>query len=69
MKRRRKVNGLKKAVGVLGAVHIAEWFLEGRQVAAAAGIPEKDAFVECILKGFLWWKPLKDELEKKAQAK
>lgn len=42
--------------------HTAEWFLEGRKVAAAAGIPTAKALPQCLLRGFLWWKPLKQEL-------
>lgn len=49
-------------VAVLGVCHTAEWFLEGRKVAAAAGIPVKKALPQCLLRGFLWWKPLKKEL-------
>ena len=50
--------------GLLCAAHTAEWFLEGRHVAAAAGIPVKEALPQCLLRGFLWWKPLKKELSK-----
>lgn len=48
----------------LCVAHTAEWFIEGRHVAAAAGIPVKKALPQCLLKGFLWWKPLKEELNK-----
>lgn len=47
---------------LLAATHTAEWFLEGRHVAADAGIPVKEALPKCLLKGFLWWKPLKEQL-------
>lgn len=47
----------------LGAMHTAEWFLVGRKVAAAADIPVTKALPQCLLRGFLWWKPLKKELE------
>ena len=47
---------------LLCAMHTAEWFLVGRKVAAAADIPVKEALPQCLLKGFLWWKPLKEEL-------
>ena len=50
------------ALCALEAVHVAEWFLEGRKVAAAAEIPVKEALPKCLVKGFLWWKPLKEEL-------
>lgn len=46
----------------LCAAHTAEWFLEGRKVAAAANIPVSKALPQCLLRGFLWWKPLKKEL-------
>lgn len=49
-------------VAVLSICHTAEWFLEGRHVAKAAGIPVKKALPQCLLRGFLWWKPLKKEL-------
>lgn len=49
-------------VALLGVMHTAEWFLEGSKVAAAAGIPVKKALPQCLLRGFLWWKPLKKEL-------
>ena len=49
-------------IAVLGAMHTAEWFLTGRKVAGAAGIPVSKALPACLLKGFLWWKPLKEEL-------
>ena len=47
---------------VLCAMHTAEWFLVGRKVAAAADIPVKDALPQCLLRGFLWWKPIKEDL-------
>ena len=47
---------------LLCAMHTAEWFLEGRKVASAADIPVREALPQCLLKGFLWWKPLKEEL-------
>ncbi len=46
----------------LCVMHTAEWFLEGKKVAAAAGIPVSKALPQCLLRGFLWWKPLKKEL-------
>lgn len=49
-------------VGFLAFAHTAEWFLEGKAVAKAAGIPAVKALPLCLLKGFLWWKPLKKEL-------
>lgn len=48
---------------LLAATHTAEWFLEGRRVAAAANITVKEALPKCLLKGFLWWKPLKEKLQ------
>lgn len=48
--------------GFLAAAHTCEWFFEGRQVAAAAGIPVRKALPQCLLRGFLWWKPLKKKL-------
>lgn len=60
---------MKTVVKVIGAclvllevMHIAEWFLEGRHVAKAAGIPVKKALPTCLVKGILWWKPLKRDL-------
>lgn len=49
-------------IAVLCMMHTAEWFLEGRKVADAAGIDKKEALKLCLLKGILWWKPLKEEL-------
>ena len=49
-------------IAALGMCHTAEWFLEGRKVAAAAKIPVSKALPQCLLRGFLWWKPLKKEL-------
>lgn len=49
-------------LALLCAAHTTEWFLEGRHVAAAAGIPVRKALPQCLLRGFLWWKPLKKEL-------
>ena len=43
-------------------MHTAEWFLVGRKVAAAADIPVKEALPQCLLRGFLWWKPIKEDL-------
>ena len=61
---------MKKAakwiVGVLAvteALHIGEWFLEGRKVAAKAGIPKKEALLKCLTLGILWWKPIKKSME------
>ena len=47
---------------LLCAMHTAEWFLVGRKVAAAADIPVKEALPQCLLRGFLWWKPIKEDL-------
>lgn len=49
-------------VAALCVMHTAEWFLEGKKVAKAAGIPVIKALPQCLLRGFLWWKPLKKEL-------
>lgn len=38
---------------LLCAAHTTEWFLEGRHVAAAAGIPVRKALPQCLLRGFL----------------
>ena len=46
----------------LAVAHTCEWFLEGRQVAAAYDIPVKEALPQCLLRGFLWWKPLKEQM-------
>ena len=46
----------------LCAMHTAEWFLIGRKVAAAADIPVEEALPQCLLRGFLWWKPIREEL-------
>lgn len=46
----------------LCVMHTAEWFLIGRKVAAAADIPVKEALPQCLLRGFLWWKPIREEL-------
>ena len=46
----------------LCVIHTAEWFLVGRKVAAAADIPVKEALPQCLLRGFLWWKPIKEDL-------
>ena len=48
--------------GSLAVMHTAEWFLVGRKVAKAAGMPVKEALPQCLLRGFLWWKPLKKDL-------
>lgn len=48
---------------LLCAMHTTEWFLVGRKVAAAEGIPVKEALPQCLMKGFLWWKPLKEKQE------
>ncbi|MBR2539573.1 MAG: hypothetical protein IKE85_01920 [Mogibacterium sp.] len=54
---------LGSCIGILAVCHTAEWFLEGRKVAKAAGIPVSKALPLCLLKGFVWWKPLKKELD------
>lgn len=62
------MKAIAKFVGCLMALlcvaHTTEWFLEGRHVAAAYGIPVKKALPQCLLRGFLWWKPLKEQLNK-----
>ncbi len=47
---------------VLCVMHTAEWFLIGSKVATAADIPVREALPQCLLRGFLWWKPIKEEL-------
>ena len=54
-------NCIGVSAAVLCAMHTAEWFLVGRKVADAAEIPVKEALPQCLLRGFLWWKPLKEE--------
>ena len=69
-KRRRK-KAMKKAVkwiiGILvvtEALHVGEWFLEGRHVAEKASIPKNEALLKCLTLGVLWWKPIKKALMK-----
>ncbi len=59
------VKCIGRCAAVLCAMHTAEWFIIGRKVAAAADIPVRQALPQCLLKGFLWWKPIKEELENK----
>ena len=47
----------------LAVSHTTEWFLVRKKVAEEAGIPKKEALPQCMLRGFLWWKPLREELE------
>ena len=63
---RCKMKTIAKVIGCtaafLAVAHTSEWFLEGRHVAAAYGIPVREALPQCLLRGFLWWKPLKEQL-------
>lgn len=51
-------------IGLTALCHVCEWFLVGKKVAAAANSPVKKALPNCLLRGFLWWKPIKKQLEK-----
>lgn len=44
--------------------HVCEWFIIGRKVAADANIPVAKALPQCLMRGFLWWKPIKKSMEK-----
>lgn len=46
-------------IGLTAICHVFEWFLIGKKVAAQANIPVKVALPNCLLRGFLWWKPIK----------
>lgn len=48
--------------GLTAICHVCEWFIIGRKVAAQASIPIKVALPNCLLRGFLWWKPIKKKL-------
>lgn len=46
---------------ILLALHTAEYFKDGRKVAAAHGIGLAEGFAQCLAFGFTWWLPLKEE--------
>jgi hypothetical protein len=57
---------LKWVLGILlvtEALHVGEWFLEGKKVAEEAKVPKKKALLKCLTLGILWWKPLKKQLK------
>lgn len=43
-------------------MHAAEYFMVGRKVAAAKGIPAAEGLAKCLSFGFTWWLPLKEEI-------
>lgn len=51
-------------LGLTALCHVGEWFLIGRKVAAQANIPVRKALPQCLLRGFVWWKPIKKSLNK-----
>ena len=44
---------------VLFAMHVTEYFLVGKKIAAENGIPQAEAAANCLAFGFTWWKPIK----------
>ena len=45
----------------LFAMHAAEYFLKGRQVAASHGLSAAEGVAQCLAFGFTWWLPLEKE--------
>ena len=43
------------------ALHAAEYFLKGRQIAAARGLSAAEGVAKCLAFGFTWWLPLEKE--------
>ena len=44
---------------ILLALHLMEYFTEGRKLARAEGISAPVALAQCLAFGFTWWLPLK----------
>ena len=44
---------------VLFAMHLSEYFLVGRKVAAQKGLTVFEGIAQCLAFGFTWWLPLK----------
>ena len=44
---------------VLFAMHLSEYFLVGRKVAAQKGLTVLEGIAQCLAFGFTWWLPLK----------
>ena len=47
---------------ILLALHTAEYFKDGRKVAAAHGVGTAEGFAKCLAFGFTWWLPLQKGL-------
>lgn len=45
---------------ILLAMHAAEYYLKGREVAEENGIGDEEAVANCLAFGFTWWLPLDD---------
>ena len=44
---------------ILFGLHSGEYVLEGRKVAAQAGLGLLEGLAQCLAFGFTWWLPLK----------
>ncbi|MBO5495926.1 MAG: hypothetical protein J5967_00855 [Oscillospiraceae bacterium] len=43
----------------LAAMHLTEYFVIGRKVAAEHGLGLLEGFFQCLAFGYTWWLPLK----------
>ena len=46
---------------ILFALHLFETFTKGREVAKAKGVGPVEWIANCLLFGFTWWLPLREE--------
>ena len=45
---------------LVAALHFVEFFIVGKKTGDEAGIPVTASFVNCMLFGFTWWMPIRD---------
>jgi len=49
----------------VAALHLVEFFVVGKKTADSSGLPLAASFVNCMLFGFTWWMPLRDQAQRK----
>ena len=50
----------------VAALHLVEFIVVGKKTGDAAGMTAAASFVNCMLFGFTWWKPLRDQAQRSA---
>ena len=59
------LNGIWLPLIIVAALHFVEFIFIGKKTGDKTGISLAVSFINCMLFGITWWKPLRDQLQQK----